>query len=132
MIIEYCTYPEYIHISTVLQQTTGENTTQNITFLQVSTTPNPTSSEHKKRKIGDSQDNLSKTNPTTLNANSQHIPEYDAFGVYISKKLSRMEPKQAVYAEFLISSIIRRGLLTQLTENTDFYEKPHYSPTDSW
>jgi hypothetical protein len=50
------------------------------------------------------------------------MSEYDAFGIHVSKKLAKMDPVQAVYAKYLISGNIRKGLLKTLTDGTDFCE----------
>lgn len=37
----------------------------------------------------------------------------------MAKKLTKMDPVQAIYAESLINNILRKGLLKKLTEETD-------------
>ena len=37
----------------------------------------------------------------------------------VGKKLARMDPVQAIYAESLVNEVLRKGLLGQLTANTD-------------
>lgn len=86
-------------------------------------TPQPKSQPRpRKRKNADSQAEFWKVCTSTLKENQQPITEYDAFGINISKKLSKMEPTQAIYAESLISSIIRKGLLNKLKDETDICE----------
>ncbi|GAB6022176.1 hypothetical protein CHUAL_006313 [Chamberlinius hualienensis] len=50
------------------------------------------------------------------------ISEFDAFGIFVSKKLQRMDQTQAIYAESLINTVLRRGQLTNLTANTEVTE----------
>ncbi|XP_014288764.1 uncharacterized protein [Halyomorpha halys] len=56
---------------------------------------------------------------TTLGTKCEGISEFDAVGINIAKKLAKMDPMQAVFAESLISVILRKGLLEQLTEDTN-------------
>lgn len=53
---------------------------------------------------------------------SKEISEFDAVGVSITKKLQRMDPIQAIYAEDLINSILKKGLLNKLSEQTNICE----------
>ncbi|KAJ8981612.1 hypothetical protein NQ317_011894 [Molorchus minor] len=48
--------------------------------------------------------------------------EHELVGITIGKKLKRMDPIQAIYAEQLINKILTKGLLRTLTENTDIHE----------
>lgn len=56
---------------------------------------------------------------TILETTSHSKDELDAIGVNVSKKLARMEPLQALFAEYLINGILHKGLLNQLTEEND-------------
>ena len=37
----------------------------------------------------------------------------------VGKKLAKMDPLQAIYAESIINNVLRKGLLKKLTEDTD-------------
>lgn len=68
-----------------------------------------------------SQTDYSTDYPEMSHANNrQHdVSEYNAIGIIVAKKLQKMDSTQAIYAESLINSILRRGLLYKLTEDTD-------------
>ncbi|XP_049768969.1 uncharacterized protein LOC126106652 isoform X2 [Schistocerca cancellata] len=51
-----------------------------------------------------------------------HLNEHEAVGINMAKKLKQMDPTQAIYAEFLISSVLKRGLLRTLTAQIDLCE----------
>ncbi|XP_044761193.1 uncharacterized protein LOC123318585 [Coccinella septempunctata] len=53
------------------------------------------------------------------------LDEYDAAAISWAKKLKRMNPMQAIYADMHINRIVNLGLLNQLTNNIDF---PPQSP----
>lgn len=74
----------------------------------------------RKRKINNSQAEFLNICTATLKANSKEINEFDATGINVAKKLVNMEPLQAIYAELLINSILLKGLLNKLMEETNF------------
>ncbi|XP_063235278.1 uncharacterized protein LOC134538157 [Bacillus rossius redtenbacheri] len=45
--------------------------------------------------------------------------EFEAVGINVAAKLRRMDPEQQIHAEFLISKVLKKGLLNQLTEHCD-------------
>lgn len=47
------------------------------------------------------------------------VGEFEATGIAIAKKLQRMDPVQAIYADSIINSVLRRGLLKTLKPHTD-------------
>jgi hypothetical protein len=51
------------------------------------------------------------------------IEEHEATGISVGKKLQRMDPLQAIYAESLINAVLKRGLLKSLGPNTDLCDK---------
>lgn len=53
--------------------------------------------------------------------------EWEAVGVNVFKKLQRMEPNQALYAESVITKVLRLGLLHSLTPDTDVYTRSQFS-----
>ncbi|RLU24305.1 hypothetical protein DMN91_002393 [Ooceraea biroi] len=79
----------------------------------------------KKRKIADSHTEFLEMCTATLKANNQPINEFDAIGINVSKQLAKMEPVQAVYAEYLINNILQKGLLNKLTDETKIVQKLH-------
>ncbi|XP_031337628.1 uncharacterized protein LOC116182990 [Photinus pyralis] len=58
---------------------------------------------------------------------SNDVDEYDAVGIAWGKKLKRMDPRQAIYAESLINKIIMDGMLKKLTETTNIYDESRSS-----
>ncbi|CAG4937929.1 unnamed protein product [Parnassius apollo] len=54
-----------------------------------------------------------------MKANSKELTECDAVGINIAKKMAKMDPLQAIYAESIINNVLRRGLLKKLTEKTN-------------
>ncbi|KAB0803060.1 hypothetical protein PPYR_00030 [Photinus pyralis] len=59
------------------------------------------------------------------------IDEYDAVGISWAKKLKRMNPEQAVYAESLINSIVSRGLLNKLSDAVTLSDANEQRPASS-
>lgn len=49
---------------------------------------------------------------------TESLDEYDATAIAWAKKMKRMNPTQAIYADMLINRIINEGLLNQLTTET--------------
>ena len=47
------------------------------------------------------------------------ISEYEAAGIKIAKQLQRMNPEQAIYANSITATALRRGLLKTLKPHTD-------------
>lgn len=58
---------------------------------------------------------------TALNKDVE-ITEFDAVGINVAQKLKKMDQKQSIYADMLISRILGRGLLNSLTAQTDLFE----------
>ncbi|KAI4459756.1 hypothetical protein MML48_6g00005452 [Holotrichia oblita] len=58
---------------------------------------------------------------TQLESNDS-LDEFDATAIAWAKKLKRMNPTQAIYADMLINKIVNQGLLNQLTNNTTVAE----------
>ncbi|XP_077285061.1 uncharacterized protein LOC143910449 [Arctopsyche grandis] len=55
----------------------------------------------------------------TLKSTSKELSEFDVTGINIGKKLAKMDPLQAIYAESIINNVIRKGLLKNLSVATD-------------
>lgn len=53
----------------------------------------------------------------------KEMTEFEAFAVSVARKLEKMDPIQALHAETIIHTTLRKGLLKQLTENTDICDK---------
>ncbi|XP_063538518.1 uncharacterized protein LOC134747811 [Cydia strobilella] len=53
----------------------------------------------------------------------KEITEFEGFAISVAKKLEKMNSIQALYAESLIHSVLRKGLLNRLTEETDICDK---------
>ncbi|CAG9114481.1 unnamed protein product [Plutella xylostella] len=47
------------------------------------------------------------------------ISETEAFGIMVARKLQRMGRDQALYAETIINTVLRKGITNKLTEETD-------------
>uniref|UniRef100_A0A8D8VM82 Uncharacterized protein n=1 Tax=Cacopsylla melanoneura TaxID=428564 RepID=A0A8D8VM82_9HEMI len=45
--------------------------------------------------------------------------EHSVFGMYVTQKLAKMSPTQAIYAESIIGTVIKQGLLGKLTEDME-------------
>ncbi|CAK1584502.1 unnamed protein product [Parnassius mnemosyne] len=74
----------------------------------------------RKRKVASSfQAELLKVCANTMKANSKELTEFDAVGINIAKKMAKMDPLQAIYAESIINNVLLRGLLKKLTEETN-------------
>lgn len=54
----------------------------------------------------------------TRNSCALPVTEFDAVGVSIAKKLQRMHPTQAIYAESIMNQVVIRVLLGTLTDKT--------------
>lgn len=62
----------------------------------------------------------STTTPTTSTTIlDKKEDEYDAFGFVVAAKLRKMTEDQRIHAEFLINQIIHKGLLNNLSTNTN-------------
>ena len=90
----------------------------------------------KKKKKEDSVIEVLKTcavalkNPTTTTTRIE-ISEYEASGIKVAKQLERMDPEQAIYADSIITAVLRRGLLKSLKPHTDLCDnecKIHAAP----
>lgn len=55
----------------------------------------------------------------TIKSNSKELTEFDVVGINMAKKMAKMDPLQAIYAESIINNVLRRGLLSKLTEDTN-------------
>ncbi|CAH1986625.1 unnamed protein product [Acanthoscelides obtectus] len=61
------------------------------------------------------------------------IDEFDAAAISWAKKIKKMNPTQAIYADMLINQVVNKGLLNQLTETTIIMQQspvplPLFSP----
>ncbi|CAH1986968.1 unnamed protein product, partial [Acanthoscelides obtectus] len=61
------------------------------------------------------------------------IDEFDAAAISWAKKIKKMNPTQAIYADMLINQVLNKGLLNQLTETTIIMQQspvplPLFSP----
>lgn len=67
---------------------------------------------------------------TILGSSTSSLPatEFDAVGVSIAKKLQRMHPTQAIFAESIINQVLTKGLLGTLTDNTKLYNGRYSEP----
>ncbi|GLV33250.1 hypothetical protein CBL_08418 [Carabus blaptoides fortunei] len=54
-----------------------------------------------------------------LTSGNAEVTEYEAVGISVAKKLARMDASQAIYGEYLINNILKRGLLNTLHPHTD-------------
>ncbi|KAJ8725750.1 hypothetical protein PYW08_003933 [Mythimna loreyi] len=54
-----------------------------------------------------------------LRANTETLSEFDIAGMNIARKLAKMDPLQAIYAESLINNVLTQGLLHKLKEDMD-------------
>lgn len=57
------------------------------------------------------------------------IDEFDAASISWAKKLKRMNPTQAIYADMLINQIVNKGLLNELTNTTVITDQLTSAPT---
>lgn len=78
-----------------------------------------------------------KMRKTTLGSqpSSMSLTEFDAVGINIAKKLQRMQPTQAIFAESIINQALTKGLLGTLTCNTSSSLIASYTPGEvaqSW
>lgn len=85
--------------------------------------PTSTPSQPKKRQkmtTADAQREFMESCSKALaeSASHQEVDETEALGILVAKKLQRMDPIQAILAEDLINSVLRKGLMKQLTETT--------------
>ncbi|VEN58690.1 unnamed protein product [Callosobruchus maculatus] len=71
----------------------------------------------RKRTIIDTRMDFMKACSSALKSQKQ-FSEFDLVGMNIAKKLERMDPTQALYAESIITSVLLKGLKNQLQETT--------------
>lgn len=55
----------------------------------------------------------------SLSSNVKKLSEFDITGMNVAKKLAKMDPLQAIYAESVINNVLTQGLLNKLSEDTD-------------
>ncbi|XP_075059405.1 uncharacterized protein LOC142144440 isoform X1 [Mixophyes fleayi] len=82
----------------------------------------------KKRKTGN--DDLSRQLLTEAAAVlNQKEDEFDAFGVTVAAKLRKMDDKQRLLSEVLITDVLFKGMMKKLTEDTSIslFQIPHYA-----
>ncbi|XP_047992816.1 uncharacterized protein LOC125231411 [Leguminivora glycinivorella] len=73
-----------------------------------------------KRKASDNyQAESFKVRADTLKSNHEELSEFELAGMNVAKKLAKMDPVQAIYAESIINNVLCKGLLKKLTEDTD-------------
>lgn len=60
------------------------------------------------------------------------LTEFDAAGVSVAKKLQRMPPSQAIYAESLINQVLARGLFNNLSSETKLCDGSSSRPLNSY
>lgn len=77
----------------------------------------------KKRKSAPHQEDFFRTCTETLKSSNRELTEFDAVGINVGKKLAKMDVVQAIYAESLISEVLRKGLLKQLSPQTNLSDR---------
>ncbi|XP_073416310.1 uncharacterized protein [Dendrobates tinctorius] len=89
--------------------------------------PIPVSSQKKRKPVNDdlSRQLLSEA-AAVLN---QKEDEFDAFGVTVAAKLRKMDDKQRLLSEVLITDILFKGMMKKLTEESSIslFQMPHYA-----
>lgn len=79
-------------------------------------------------KMADTQLEFMKVCTAALKTqNVTDVSECEAIGITVTKKLGRMEPIQMVYAESIINTVLRRGLLNTLTDDTNVCDNKCFS-----
>ncbi|XP_077288621.1 uncharacterized protein LOC143913002 isoform X2 [Arctopsyche grandis] len=74
---------------------------------------------YKRKATTNYQEEFFKVCTYTLKSTSKELSEFDITGINIAKKLGKMDPLQEIYAESIISTVVRKGLLKKLTKDTD-------------
>jgi len=99
-----------------------DNTTQTTAAVtggtSASENPGKRRTKNLKRSLEESQRDFMLTSTKALSENHD-ISEFDAVGISVAKRLQRMDPEQAMYAEEIINKVLRKGLLNKLSENTE-------------
>ncbi|KAJ8722591.1 hypothetical protein PYW07_003771 [Mythimna separata] len=54
-----------------------------------------------------------------LRANAESLSDFYIAGMNVAKKLAKMDPLQAIYAESLVNNVLTKGLLNKLKEDID-------------
>ncbi|XP_069625603.1 uncharacterized protein [Ranitomeya imitator] len=89
--------------------------------------PIPVPSQKKRKPVNDdlSRQLLSEA-AAVLN---QKEDEFDAFGVTVAAKLRKMDDKQRLLSEVLITDILFKGMMKKLTEESSIslFQMPHYA-----
>lgn len=89
--------------------------------------PMPMPSQKKRKPVNDdlSRQLLSEA-AAVLN---QKEDEFDAFGVTVAAKLRKMDDKQRLLSEVLITDILFKGMMKKLTEESSIslFQMPHYA-----
>ncbi|KAF6217093.1 hypothetical protein GE061_001446 [Apolygus lucorum] len=104
--------------SQLVEHETRTCTTPDIPVRPTATAPNKTA---KKRKRDNEIDTFMRTCTNALQRpvhSKVDITEFEATGIKVGKQLERMEPLQAIYADSLITEVLKRGLLGTLQPET--------------
>ncbi|XP_075070944.1 uncharacterized protein LOC142159944 [Mixophyes fleayi] len=120
---------ETLEESTNLSQVTSNSQSDDVDFEIQEVTP---MRKQKKRKIYKDDDLSNELLSQAAAILSKNNDEYDAFGITVASKLRRMDEKQRLIAEVLITDILYKGMLNQLNEETYVAEySDQYYPTNS-
>ncbi|XP_050307343.1 uncharacterized protein LOC126744056 [Anthonomus grandis grandis] len=87
--------------------------------------------ERKKKRIEKDETKAFMRACTSALTKHEEFTEFEAVGMNVAAKLKRMDQSQEILAEFLIQKILTKGLLGQLTQVTDIYERQQWTSTTS-
>lgn len=81
--------------------------------------------KNKRKATSNYQEDFFKICVDTLKTPSKEFSEFEIVGMNIAKKLAKMDPVQAIYAESILNNVARKGMLKQLSENTDLCDSSY-------
>ncbi|XP_063775193.1 lysophospholipase-like protein 1 isoform X1 [Pseudophryne corroboree] len=118
---------ETLEESTNLSQVTSNSQSDDVDFEIQEVIPMRKQKKRKMYKEDDLSNELLSQAAAILSKNDD---EYDAFGITVASKLRRMEEKQRLIAEVLITDILYKGMLNQINEETYVaeYSDQYYPP----
>ncbi|CAG4961431.1 unnamed protein product [Colias eurytheme] len=100
------------------ENTVGGNEQQN-KIAEATPTEAATPQRNKRKATTNYQAEFYKVCSDTIISSNKELSEFDVAGINMAKKLAKMDPLQAIYAESIINNVLRRGLLKKLTDDTD-------------
>ncbi|XP_046989797.1 uncharacterized protein LOC124595203 [Schistocerca americana] len=110
---------EFLHCKYQPRKTINTDGYQETEPIHVSSSEPPKKKKRKRNMISATFDMMKTCTSALQQLRRDDLNEFEATGINVAKKLQRMDPIQAIHAESLINTVLKRGLLKTLTAQTD-------------